>query len=118
MRCDVFRGIGGTAHKYYMLFQHHLAPPPSTFTSEDATTRVHADKTAGTDPNQLMDTYVGTKKEEPCYIVGHKPGPYVSEHSHSIYTRLGARIAFLGVDGRIEVGLESSYLGSRNAADI
>lgn len=33
MRCDVFRGIGGTAHKYYMLFQHHLAPPVSTYTS-------------------------------------------------------------------------------------
>lgn len=33
MRCDVFRGIGGTAHKYYRLFQHHLPPPPSTYTS-------------------------------------------------------------------------------------
>lgn len=33
MKCDVFRGIGGTAHKYYMLFQHHLPPPPSTYTS-------------------------------------------------------------------------------------
>jgi hypothetical protein len=33
MQCDVFRGIGGTAHKYYMLFQHHLPPPPSTYTS-------------------------------------------------------------------------------------
>lgn len=33
MTCDVFRGIGGTAHKYYMIFQHHLAPPVSTYTS-------------------------------------------------------------------------------------
>lgn len=33
MRCDVFRGIGGIAHKYYMLFQQHMAPPPSTYTS-------------------------------------------------------------------------------------
>ena len=33
MKCDVFRGIGGIAHKYYMLFQHHLPPPPSTYTS-------------------------------------------------------------------------------------
>lgn len=33
MLCDVFRGIGGTAHKYYMLFQHHIAPPASTYTS-------------------------------------------------------------------------------------
>jgi len=30
---QVFRGIGGVAHKYYMLFQHHLPPPPSTYTS-------------------------------------------------------------------------------------
>jgi hypothetical protein len=33
MKCDVFRGIGGVAHKYYMLFQHHLPPPASTYTS-------------------------------------------------------------------------------------
>lgn len=33
MKCDVFKGIGGVAHKYYMLFQHHLPPPPSTYTS-------------------------------------------------------------------------------------
>lgn len=33
MKCDVFRGIGGVAHKYYLLFQHHLAPPRSTYTT-------------------------------------------------------------------------------------
>jgi hypothetical protein len=33
MKCDVFRGIGGTAQKYYLLFQHHLPPPASTYTS-------------------------------------------------------------------------------------
>jgi hypothetical protein len=33
MRCAVFRGIGGVAHKYYLLFQHHLAPPVSTYTT-------------------------------------------------------------------------------------
>lgn len=33
MRCPVFRGIGGVANKYYLLFQHHLAPPPSTYTT-------------------------------------------------------------------------------------
>lgn len=33
MKCDVFRGIGGTAHKYYVLFQHHLPPPSSTYTT-------------------------------------------------------------------------------------
>jgi hypothetical protein len=33
MRCPVFRGIGGVANKYYLLFQHHLAPPISTYTT-------------------------------------------------------------------------------------
>lgn len=33
MQCDVFRGIGGVAHKYYLLFQHHLAPPVSSYTT-------------------------------------------------------------------------------------
>ncbi|KAM5356112.1 hypothetical protein ACJ41O_002758 [Fusarium nematophilum] len=94
MRCDVFRGIGGTAHKYYMLFQHHLPPPSSTYTTalEEAT--------QGPDPNQLIDTYVAPMREEPQYIVGSKPGPYVAEHSYNLYARLGARIALLGIDAR------------------
>ncbi|KAL7786239.1 hypothetical protein V8C37DRAFT_392659 [Trichoderma ceciliae] len=100
MQCDVFRGIGGTAHKYYMLFQHHLPPPPSTYTSDFADNDV--DGTQGIDPNQLIDTYVAPGKTEPQYIVGTKPGPYVAEHSFNIYTRLGARIALLGIDARTE----------------
>ncbi|EHK26522.1 uncharacterized protein TRIVIDRAFT_52484 [Trichoderma virens Gv29-8] len=100
MQCDVFRGIGGTAHKYYMLFQHHLPPPPSTYTSDFADN--DTDGTQGIDPNQLIDTYVAPGKTEPQYIVGNKPGPYVAEHSYNIYTRLGARIALLGIDARTE----------------
>ncbi|KAF4980738.1 hypothetical protein FZEAL_3323 [Fusarium zealandicum] len=99
MRCDVFRGIGGTAHKYYMLFQHHLPPPPSTYTSDHAAL---LESTQGPDPNQLIDTYVAPTMEEPQYIVGSKPGPYVAEHSYNMYTRLGARIALLGIDARVE----------------
>ncbi|CAK7213922.1 hypothetical protein SBRCBS47491_001970 [Sporothrix bragantina] len=53
MKCDVFRGIGGTAHKYYMLFQHHLPPPASTYTS-DAPQVAEEHKS---DPVQLVDTY-------------------------------------------------------------
>ncbi|KAI3548644.1 hypothetical protein CSPX01_03073 [Colletotrichum filicis] len=98
MRCDVFRGIGGTAHKYYMLFQHHLPPPPSTYTSDHTTTA----ENQGLDPNQLMDTYVAPAKSDPSYIVGKHPGPYVAEHSHNMFARLGARIAFLGIDARTE----------------
>ncbi|KAL7894670.1 hypothetical protein HDV63DRAFT_155331 [Trichoderma sp. SZMC 28014] len=100
MQCDVFRGIGGTAHKYYMLFQHHLPPPPSTYTSDFATQDV--DGTQGIDPNQLIDTFVAPEKREPQYIIGQKPGPYVAEHSFNMYTRLGARIALLGIDARTE----------------
>ncbi|KAI8238378.1 hypothetical protein K4K57_008093 [Colletotrichum sp. SAR 10_99] len=98
MRCDVFRGIGGTAHKYYMLFQHHLPPPVSTYTSDRTTTT----EGQGLDPNQLMDTYVAPAKSDPSYIVGTQPGPYVAEHSHNMFARLGARIAFLGIDARTE----------------
>ena len=100
MRCDVFRGIGGVAHKYYMLFQHHLPPPPSTYTSDTAALD---QATQGADPNQLMDTFVAPMKSDPSYIVGKKPGPYVAEHSYNIFTRLGARMALVGVDARVEV---------------
>ena len=73
MKCDVFRGIGGTAHKYYMLFQHHLPPPPSTYTT--STTATMEDHGQGIDPNQLMDTYVAPfKAESDAYIVGQTPG--------------------------------------------
>ncbi|KAI5466751.1 hypothetical protein BGZ63DRAFT_409934 [Mariannaea sp. PMI_226] len=99
MRCDVFRGIGGTAHKYYMLFQHHMPPPPSTYTSDHPDSDIPA---LGPDLAQLIDTYVAAPKTESQYIVGLKPGPYVAEHSHNIYCRLGARIAMLGIDARTE----------------
>ncbi|EGY21779.1 hypothetical protein HYQ45_016773 [Verticillium longisporum] len=100
MKCDVFRGIGGTAHKYYMLFQHHLPPPPSTYTTD------HGESLSGPgqgeDPNQLMDTFVAPSKTDDCYIVGSKHGPYVAEHSHNIFCKLGARVAMVGIDARTE----------------
>ena len=101
MMCDVFRGIGGTAHKYYMLFQHHLPPPQSTYTSDLAGMK-HEDKGQGIDPNQLAENYVHPEMTESNYIVGTKPGPYVAEHSHNMFAKLGARIAFLGIDARTE----------------
>lgn len=94
MKCDVFRGIGGSAHKYYMLFQHHLPPPPVTYTS-DASSSVEVSP-------QLLDTYVAPPIVESNYIIGSKPGPYVAEHSHSLFAKLGARMAFLGIDARTE----------------
>jgi hypothetical protein len=93
MRCAVFRGIGGVAHKYYLLFQHHLAPPVSTFTTGRVLshiTRVSTENSedmpqmtsiegAAPDPTQLENTYVLQEKSiDSSYIIGPKPG--VSEH--------------------------------------
>ncbi|CAK7273943.1 hypothetical protein SEPCBS57363_005909 [Sporothrix epigloea] len=54
------------------------------------------------DPVQLIDTYVAPAMIEPNYIIGSRPGPYVAEYSHNMYCRLGARMAFLGLDARTE----------------
>lgn len=104
MKCDVFRGIGGCAHKYYMLFQHHLPPPPSTYTSDAPQTMTQSGdgQKPGIDSNQLVNVYVAEPIMESNYIVGASPGPYVAEHSHNIFAKLGARIALLGIDARTE----------------
>lgn len=100
MKCDVFRGIGGTAHKYYVLFQHHVAPPASTYTTDAPHTMEYG---GPEDEAQLVDTYVRPREVvEPCYIIGSKPGPYVAEHSMNMFAKLGARIAFMGIDARTE----------------
>ena len=92
MRCSVFRGIGGTANKYYLLFQHHLAPPISTFTTgkfpsgsflhsntvEDAV-QTTSDQGAGADPRQLENTFVLQEQSiDSSYIIGSKPGVSLS----------------------------------------
>ncbi|RMZ72685.1 transcription factor btf3 [Pyrenophora seminiperda CCB06] len=106
MNCAVFRGIGGVAHKYYLLFQHHLAPPKSTYTTDaPETTAVDASgqETTPADVAQLQNTFVMTDDEgDSSYIIGQKPGPYVEERSRNIYCQLGARIAFAGIDARTE----------------
>ncbi|KAI1425354.1 hypothetical protein F5Y12DRAFT_382643 [Xylaria sp. FL1777] len=100
MKCAVFRGIGGTAHKYYLLFQHHLAPPASTYTTDAPQTMEFG---GHVDHAQLVDAYVKPEAPiEPCYIIGSKPGPYVAEHSMNMFAKLGARIAFMGIDARTE----------------
>lgn len=104
MQCPVFRGIGGVSFKYYCLFQHHTAPPTSTFTTDaPETMKAMANGTAGGDPRQLQDTYVYPRTaDDPSWIVGRTPGPYVEERSRSLYLRLGKRIAFCGIDARTE----------------
>lgn len=73
MKCDVFRGIGGIAHKYYMLFQHHLPPPASTYTS-DTMPKTEQEAGQGIDPNQMIAAYVHPAMTETNYIVGPSPG--------------------------------------------
>ncbi|KAI9845329.1 MAG: hypothetical protein M1837_004951 [Sclerophora amabilis] len=104
MQSHVFRGIGGIAHKYYMLFQHHFPPPVSTFTSEaPQTTKSQGTGGTGADPGQLGDTFVMQEKhEDPSWIIGSKPGPYVAERSRSLYMQLGHKVAFVGLDARTE----------------
>jgi len=101
MMCDVFRGIGGVAHKYYVLFQHHMAPPASTYTTDAPQTVTGGDQ--GVDREQLKDTFVGKQNVfDPSYIVGTRAGPYVAEHSMNMFNKLGARIAMIGIDARTE----------------
>ncbi|GKZ59615.1 hypothetical protein AnigIFM63309_009314 [Aspergillus niger] len=103
MRCSVFRGIGGVAFKYYCLFQHHIAPPKSTYTTDAPQTMHAVNGTAGADPRQLENTFVlDEQQEDDSWIIGKRPGPYVEERSRNLYMRLGKRIAFIGVDARTE----------------
>lgn len=84
--------------------QHHVPPPKSTYTtSSPQTTISHGLSGAGADLAQLDNTFVLKEhKEDSCFIMGRSPGPYVEERSRSLYMRLGARIAFVGVDARTE----------------
>lgn len=99
MNCAVFRGIGGVAFKYYCLFQHHIPPQKSTFTTSAPQTM---ESQAGADPAQLADTFVLKEQDDARFIIGASPGPYVAQRSHSLYMRLGARMGFLGIDARTE----------------
>ncbi|CAG8227205.1 unnamed protein product [Penicillium salamii] len=103
MKCAVFRGIGGVAFKYYCLFQHHMAPPKSTFTTDAPQTMHAVNGTSGIDPRQVENTYVlENQVEDDSWITGKRPGPYVEERSRSLYMRFGKRIAFMGLDARTE----------------
>ena len=41
-------------------------------------------------------------KEEPSWLLGASPGPYINELSRSIFMHLGRKVAFLGLDCRTE----------------
>lgn len=73
MKTDVFSSIGKFAYKYYMLFQHHVS-----ITEREA--------------------YL----EDPIWLLGKNPSPYVKELSHSVFTRMGPTMGLLGLDCRTE----------------
>ncbi|KAL8823621.1 MAG: hypothetical protein Q9191_005694 [Dirinaria sp. TL-2023a] len=43
-----------------------------------------------------------TTADEPSWLLGASPGPYISELSRSLYMSLGKHVAFLGLDCRTE----------------
>lgn len=43
-----------------------------------------------------------SQREEPSWLLGASPGPYINELSRSIFMFLGRKIAFLGLDCRTE----------------
>lgn len=46
--------------------------------------------------------YKESPANEPSWIMGSEPGPYMNEPSRSIFARLGTQIGFLGLDCRTE----------------
>jgi hypothetical protein len=43
-----------------------------------------------------------TMKDEPSWLLGAEPGPYINHHSRSLFMLLGKHVAFLGLDCRTE----------------
>ncbi|KAM0722331.1 hypothetical protein Q7P37_001772 [Cladosporium fusiforme] len=43
-----------------------------------------------------------TEQEEPSWVLGASPGPYINERSRSVFMFLGRKVAFLGLDCRTE----------------
>ncbi|KIJ52472.1 hypothetical protein M422DRAFT_243256 [Sphaerobolus stellatus SS14] len=84
LRTPIFIGIGKTAHKYYMLFQHH------------------------TSPSEIENN------PDPSFVVGVRPGPYINQKSVSLCSNLGPRTVFYGLECRVErtrnrICYESTY---------
>ena len=79
MRAPVFMGVGEVACKYYFLFQHQQPPQMSG--------ESHRNREDG---------------EERSWVLGRSPGPYINQLSRSVFMRFGPRVAFLGVDCRME----------------
>lgn len=82
MQAPVFKGLGSVAAWYYLLFQHHVVPVELAECEQPAHAHAHV--------------------RENCYIIPPNPGPYIPLHSRSVFMHLGPRLAFLGIDCRME----------------
>lgn len=51
---------------------------------------------------QHQSLHAETEKDEPSWILGKAPGPYINERSRSIFLSLGNKVKFLGLDCRTE----------------
>jgi len=51
---------------------------------------------------QHQSTSAETYREEPSWLLGASPGPYINEYSRSVFMFLGRKVAFLGLDCRTE----------------
>ena len=56
------------------------------------------------------------EQDEPSWLLGTKPGPYIGELSRSVFMFLGGRVAFLGLDYRTERMLDQIL--SKNTWDL
>ncbi len=96
--------MADTSLRYYLLFQHHVAPPKTTF-AVDAQNGARQDSDINVNDHSYepKDVYVEQETQpDDSYIIGPRPGPYVEERSRSLYCQLGRRFAFLGIDARTE----------------
>lgn len=48
--------------------------------------------------------------DEPSWLLGASPGPYIKEHSRSVFMFLGRHVAFLALDCRTERMVRSEFL--------
>ncbi|CAI5759785.1 unnamed protein product [Candida verbasci] len=72
MSAPIFASVGNVAYKFYMLFQHQMNPDE----------KVHLN--------------------DPSWVLGPKPGPFIKQKNHSVFMKLGKEISLLGLDCRTE----------------
>lgn len=89
MESDVFKGLGGVAWRYYMLFQHHVSPGAAA-------------RGVGSGSGSGGGDTAETGGNDGSWVIGGSTGPYIAQVSRSVFVRLGPEVMFLGLDCRTE----------------